>query len=135
MSNLQRQIGFTAQDIGFYKAEVLAKRLYQINPHIEVDLYIDHLTQDNAASLIGAQDLVLDGCDNFATRYLVNQNCKKLNIALISASAIGFSGQLSMIEGDSACYQCLFPQSDISEHQNCAESSVLATIPSVMASL
>ncbi|NHB57164.1 HesA/MoeB/ThiF family protein [Acinetobacter sp. 194] len=135
MSNLQRQIGFTAQDIGFYKADILAKRLYQINPHIEVDLYIDHLTQDNAASLISAQDLVLDGCDNFATRYLVNQNCKKLNVALISASAIGFTGQLLMVEGDSACYECLFPQSDSSEQQNCAESGVLATTPSIMASL
>ena len=136
MSNLQRQIGFTKKDVGFYKADMLAKRLYQINPHIEVDLYIDHLTQDNAASLISAQDLVLDGCDNFATRYLVNQNCKKFNVPLISASAIGFTGQLLMVENDSACYECLFPkQSSVQDQLNCTESGVLATTPSVMASL
>lgn len=136
MSNLQRQIAFTPQDVGFYKADILAKRLYQINPHIQVDLYVDHLSSNNAEKLIGSQDLVLDGCDNFATRYLVNQSCKNLNVALISASAIAFEGQLLMVEGNSACYECLFPkQQQSNENLRCADSGVLATTPNVMASL
>lgn len=136
ISNLQRQIAYTAQDIGFYKAEVLAKRLQQINPYIAIESYTVKIEQDNAEQLIASQDLVLDGCDNFTTRYLVNKTCKQLDVALISASAIGFQGQLFMVNGDSACYECLFPKE---QHQNeslrCADSGVLATTPNVMASL
>ena len=136
ISNLQRQIAFTQSDIGFYKSEILAKRLVQINPHIRVEHHVAKLDETNAISLISEQDLVLDGCDNFTTRYLVNQICKQLNVALISASAIGFQGQLFMVEGDSACYNCLFPKE---QHNNeslrCADSGVLSTTPNVMASL
>ena len=136
MSNLQRQIAYVAEDIGFYKAEVLAKRLKRINPHIRVLVEISKLDQQNAQQLIASQDLVLDGCDNFTTRYLVNQICKQANVPLISASAIGFQGQLLMVEGQSACYECLFPkQQHASESLRCADSGVLATTPNVMASL
>ena len=136
MSNLQRQIAYVAEDIGFYKAEVLAKRLKQINPHIRVLVETSKLDQQNAQQLIASQDLVLDGCDNFTTRYLVNQICKQANVPLISASAIGFQGQLLMVEGQSACYECLFPkQQHASESLRCADSGVLATTPNVMASL
>ena len=136
MSNLQRQIAYVAEDIGFYKAEVLAKRLKRINPHIRVLVETSKLDQQNAQQLIASQDLVLDGCDNFTTRYLVNQICKQANMPLISASAIGFQGQLLMVEGQSACYECLFPkQQHASESLRCADSGVLATTPNVMASL
>ena len=136
MSNLQRQIAYVAEDIGFYKAEVLAKRLKRINPHIRVLVETSKLDQQNAQQLIASQDLVLDGCDNFTTRYLVNQICKQANVPLISASAIGFQGQLLMVEGQSACYECLFPkQQHVSESLRCADSGVLATTPNVMASL
>ena len=136
MSNLQRQIAYVEEDIGFYKAEILAKRLRQINPHIRVESYISKLDLSNAEQLIASQDLVLDGCDNFSTRYLVNQICKQLNVPLISASAIGFQGQLFMLEGDSGCYECLFPkQQHANESLRCADSGVLATTPNVMASL
>lgn len=136
ISNLQRQIAYSQQDIGYYKAETLAKRLRHINPHIHVIVYTEKLNEDNANELIAQQDLILDGCDNFSTRYLVNATCKKHTVPLISASAIGFQGQLFMVEGDSACYECLFPKED---HENeslrCADSGVLATTPNVMASL
>ena len=136
MSNLQRQIAFIEQDIGFYKSEILAKRLRQINPFIQVKSYTVKLDETNAQALISQQDLILDGCDNFTTRYLVNQICTQLNVPLISASAIGFQGQLFMVEGDSACYECLFPREQhISESFRCADSGVLATTPNVMASL
>ncbi len=136
ISNLQRQVAFMPQDVGFYKAEILAKRLMEINPHIEVQSFSQKIDESNADELIAMQDLVLDGCDNFTTRYLVNAGCKQHNVALISASAIGFQGQLFMVEGESACYECLFPKE---HHQNenlrCADSGVLATTPNVMASL
>lgn len=136
ISNLQRQIGFTQQDVGYYKSEVLAKRLKQINPYIEVEFFTEKLSSSNAVHLIAAQDLVLDGCDNFETRYLVNAQCKALNVALISASAIGFKGQLFMVAGDSACYECLFPKRQFADESvSCTETGVLATTPNVIASL
>lgn len=136
MSNLQRQIAYVEDNIGFYKAEILAKRLQQINPHIRVESQTAKLDENNAEALISAQDLVLDGCDNFTTRYLVNQSCKQFNVPLISASAIGFQGQLFMVEGESACYECLFPKEQhANENLRCADSGVLATTPNVMASL
>jgi adenylyltransferase/sulfurtransferase len=136
MSNLQRQIAYVEEDIGLYKAEILAKRLKQINPHIRIESYTSKLDESNAEQLISTQDLVLDGCDNFITRYLVNQMCTQLNIPLISASAIGFQGQLFMVESDSACYECLFPKEQhANENLRCADSGVLATTPNVMASL
>ena len=136
MSNLQRQMAFTEADLGFYKAEVLAKRLMSINPHIQVNCIVSKLDASNAVELITPQDVVLDGCDNFTTRYLVNAVCKQLDIPLISASAIGFQGQLFMVEGDSACYECLFPKQQLAnESLRCADSGVLATTPNVMASL
>lgn len=136
MSNLQRQIAYVEENIGFYKSEILAKRLKQINPHIRIESYTSKLDESNAEQLISTQDLVLDGCDNFTTRYLVNQMCTQLNVSLISASAIGFQGQLFMVEGDSACYECLFPKEEhANESLRCADSGVLATTPNVMASL
>lgn len=136
MSNLQRQIAYVEENIGFYKSEILAKRLKQINPHIRIESYTSKLDESNAEQLISTQDLVLDGCDNFTTRYLINQMCTQLNIPLISASAIGFQGQLFMVEGDSACYECLFPKEEhANESLRCADSGVLATTPNVMASL
>lgn len=136
ISNLQRQIAYVQDDIGFYKAEILAQRLKQINPYIEIESKTEKLDNANAEQLISHQDLVLDGCDNFATRYLVNQVCKQFDVALISASAIGFQGQLFMVEGNSACYECLFPkQQHSNENLRCADSGVLATTPNVMASL
>ncbi|CAM2926419.1 HesA/MoeB/ThiF family protein [Acinetobacter celticus] len=136
ISNLQRQMAFTEMDLGFYKAEILAKRLMSINPHIQVNSITAKLDASNAESLIASQDVVLDGCDNFTTRYSVNAVCKQFNVPLISASAIGFQGQLFMVEGDSACYECLFPKEQhMNESLRCADSGVLATTPNVMASL
>lgn len=136
VSNLQRQMAFGPADLGFYKADILAKRLTQINPHIQVHSIVARLDETNADALIASQDLVLDGCDNFTTRYLVNQMCQYHGVPLISASAIGFQGQLFMVEGDSACYECLFPKEEQqNESLRCADSGVLATTPNVMASL
>ena len=136
ISNLQRQIAFTSNDLGHYKAEVLAKHLQKINPHIQVNYQNSRFDESNADELVRHQDVVLDGCDNFSTRYLVNALCKKHQVPLISASAIGFEGQLFMVESDSACYECLFPKEQhANENLRCADSGVLATTPVTIAAL
>ncbi|WP_171502846.1 HesA/MoeB/ThiF family protein [Acinetobacter haemolyticus] len=136
MSNLQRQIAFTSNDLGQYKAETLAKHLQEINPHIQVSYQNTRFDETNADELVRHQDVVLDGCDNFTTRYLVNAVCKTHQVPLISASAIGFEGQMFMVESDSACYECLFPKENkTNEGLRCAESGVLATTPVMIASL
>ena len=136
ISNIQRQIAFTLHDVGFYKAEVLAQKLKSINPYIDVITHVALLNENNVDNLIREQDLVLDGCDNFTTRYLVNSFTKKYKVPLISASAIGLQGQLFMVEGESACYECLFPKEDhTNESLRCADSGVLSTTPNVIASL
>lgn len=78
ISNLQRQIAFGHEDIGRYKAEVLAKRLQKINPYICVEYFNERLDGHNIDKLVEHQDVVLDGCDNFTTRYLVNAACKSI---------------------------------------------------------
>ncbi|MFT4021931.1 MAG: HesA/MoeB/ThiF family protein, partial [Acinetobacter sp.] len=136
-SNLQRQVAFLPEHIGFYKAETLAQRLQQINPYIHVEYMNQNIHVQNAHELIQTQDLVLDGCDQFETRYLINAVCCNTGVPLLSASAIGLEGQLFMVVDQSACYHCIFPrhaaQSD--EQLRCANSGVLATTPNVMASL
>lgn len=136
ISNLQRQIAFQMQDVGQFKAEILAKKLRQTNPHIEVLAYPQKFNADILSDDVQSFDVVLDACDRFSTRYLVNRICKIAQTPLISASAIALQGQLFMVEGDSACYQCLFSEHDDNEEQgNCANSGVLASTPVVMASL
>lgn len=133
-SNLQRQIAFTPQDIGQAKALVLASHLTQINPHIKVQAICQKLDATLLATLATHYDLVLDGCDNFATRYLVNQFCVQHQIPLLSAAAIGLEGQLMFVE-QQPCYQCIFPDQDAADERRCANSGVLTTTPVIMASL
>lgn len=133
-SNLQRQIAFEPQHIGQLKVEVLGQRLRQINPYIQVQTFTERLSAEWMAQQQIDFDLVLDGCDNFATRYLVNQLCVQQGIPLLSAAAIGMQGQLIWVEGQ-PCYQCVFPEADATDERRCADSGVLATVPTVMASL
>lgn len=136
ISNLQRQMAFDLQDIGQPKAQALAQRLRSINPHIIVDAYVAALNEQNAQDMIRHQDLVLDGCDQFSIRYLVNQVCVTNQVPLISASAMGLEGQLFMMLPSSNCYACIFPPEDAAdEHLRCAHSGVLSTTPNIMASL
>lgn len=135
-SNLQRQIGFNSEDIGFFKAEVVANKLKKINTHINVIAVTHPLTEENITSLFTGQDIVLDGCDNFKTRYLTNLFAYQFEIPLLSASAIGYDGQLFMIHPPSACYECLFPYAiKEDEAKRCSDTGVLATVPNVMGAL
>lgn len=133
-SNLQRQVAFEPEDIGQYKVEVLVRRLKKINPYIEIEAITAKFDQDFIDRNVVSFDLVLDGCDNFATRYLVNQMCARQGLPLLSAAAIALQGQLLFVHGQ-PCYQCVFPEQDAEDERRCANSGVLATTPVVMASL
>lgn len=133
-SNLQRQIGFSVQHIGQSKVYTLAQHLREINPHIEIQALHQQLDQALIDQLNTDFDLVLDGCDNFATRYLVNQYCIKNNIPLLSAAAIGLEGQLMFLKRQ-PCYQCVFPQVDEDDERRCANTGVLTTTPVLIATL
>ncbi|MDV6332369.1 HesA/MoeB/ThiF family protein [Asticcacaulis sp. 201] len=107
-SNLQRQVLFQTRDVGAAKAEVAATHLAGLNPHCDCHIHRLRLTPDNAVDILRDYDIVLDGCDNFETRLLVNRVCHDLKKPLVSAALGRFSGQLATFDGR-PCYQCLVP--------------------------
>jgi molybdopterin/thiamine biosynthesis adenylyltransferase/rhodanese-related sulfurtransferase len=136
-SNLHRQILFSSSQVGKAKLACGAERLRDLNPHITVDEHPCALTRDNAREIISGYDLVADGADNFATRYLVNDACVLEGKPLVSASILAFEGQLSVYNhGDGPCYRCLFPvPPPAGIVPSCAEGGVLGILPGVMGTL
>lgn len=134
VSNLQRQILFTAADIGKNKAERAALHLSQLNPLVDFIIYTERLTVKNAIEIFREFDLVVDGTDNFSTRYLVNDACVLTNTPLVFGSIYTFEGQVSVFnykEGPS--YRCLFPiPPKEGSIKNCAEIGVLGVLPGII---
>lgn len=143
ISNLHRQVLYNESDIGKPKAEVAAEKIKVYNQHIRVEVFDTRLSTDNALEIIAGYDLVIDGSDNFPTRYIVNDACVLLDIPLIYASIYRFEGQvavfnLSDANGGSAKtnYRDLFPNPPgEDEIPNCAEAGVLGVLPGIMGSL
>ena len=108
LSNLQRQILYTSDDADAPKAQVAATHLTALNPHCTCRIHRLRLDEGNAAEVLAGYDIVLDGCDNFPTRLLVNSVCHALKKPLVSAALGRFSGQLATFDG-APCYQCLVP--------------------------
>ena len=130
LSNLQRQIAYVNRDIGKNKVTTLALQLRELNPTIEVKDYFLRLKDDNADSIFYEYDLIVDGSDNFQTRYLVNDICCRLNKSFISASIFKDSGQLSFFDIKNGCYRCLYPEvPPINLSPSCSSGGVLG--PSV----
>jgi len=136
-SNLQRQVLFGSSQVGEAKLACGAARLRDLNPHITIDEHACALTRDNAREMISAYDIVADGADNFATRYLVNDACVLEGKPLVSASILGFEGQLAVYNhGSGPCYRCLFPvPPPPGMVPSCAEGGVLGILPGVMGTL
>lgn len=113
ITNLQRQIVHGTEDIGRPKVDSARARLESINPEVEIRTYPYRITPANALELIADYDLVLDGCDNFETRYMINDACYFSKTPLVSAALLRFEGQLTTIrayeDGDAPCYRCIFP--------------------------
>ena len=137
VSNLQRQILFTVKDIGKSKAKVAGERLAMLNPHVSFDIHDTKLSKENALDILKNYDLILDGSDNFKTRYLVNDACVMLNKPLVYGAIFKFTGQVSVFNFQgSATYRCLFPDApEEGDMPNCSEIGVLGVLPAVIGSL
>jgi adenylyltransferase/sulfurtransferase len=133
-SNLQRQILYNTNDIGKNKAETAVAKLQLLNPHIGFDSYPFKLTVDNAATIIGKYELVIDGSDNFPTRYLVNDTCVELGKPLVFGSLFKFEGQVSVFNFmGGPDYRSLYPEPPLAEDvPNCGESGVIGTLPGIV---
>jgi len=134
-SNLQRQILYNKEEVGKPKAEVAERKLKILNPHINITSYILRLTAANALDIIKDYDLIIDGSDNFPTRYLVNDACVMLNKFLVFGSIFKFEGQLSVFNYKSGpTYRCLFPQPP-QDSPNCSEIGVLGVLPGIIGTM
>lgn len=136
VSNLQRQVMFSTGDIGRSKAETARERLLALNPGIRVTAHNERLVAGNAARLFAPYDIVIDGTDRLATRYLINDTCVLLGKPLVSAAIHRFEGQaMTYLPGKSPCYRCLYPNSPEDLIPSCATAGVLGVLPGVMGSL
>ncbi|MEM1244399.1 MAG: molybdopterin-synthase adenylyltransferase MoeB [Pseudomonadota bacterium] len=134
LSNLQRQVLFSTQDLLQNKATVAKAKLSALNPDIHIASYDYNLTESNALKLISQYDIVLDCTDNHEARYLINDACYELNKPFIYASIYQFEGLCSSFSGKlGPCYRCLFPQPP-SENllPNCATAGVLGVLPGIL---
>lgn len=136
-SNLQRQILYTVEDIGKFKAVVAKEKATALNPFILVEAHVINVTKENVLPLIEPYDIVVDGSDNFATRYLLNDACVIMNKPLVFGSIFKFEGQVSVFNyQDGPTYRCLFPdQPAPDEMPNCAVIGVVATLPGIVGTL
>lgn len=136
-SNLQRQILHTTERVGMPKVESASAALRALNPDVNVVAHRVRLDSSNAEALIAPYDIVIDGADNFQTRYLLNDVALKLGKPVVHASIFRFEGQLTVFGGDGApCYRCLYPEPPPPEHApSCAEAGVLGVLPGVVGTL
>jgi sulfur-carrier protein adenylyltransferase/sulfurtransferase len=136
LSNLQRQVLFDTDSVGRPKAEAARARLAALNPQIRLVAHPLELTPGNAREVIGQYDLVLDGSDRLATRYLVNDACVLMRRPLVSAAIHRFEGQLlTYVPGRGPCYRCAFPGGQDALVGNCATVGVLGVLPGVLGTL
>jgi adenylyltransferase/sulfurtransferase len=144
LSNLQRQVIFGTDDVGAPKAARAAAAVARLNPHVTAEPHVERLSAANALDVIGRYDLVADGSDNFATRYLVSDACYFAKRPLVTAALGTFDGSLTTIRAhekraDGApnpTYRCLFPEPPpAGSIPACAEAGILGALPGVLGSL
>ena len=136
LSNLQRQVLHHTSDVGRSKLESARDNIKAYNPDINVVLHETRLESENAMEIIGNYDMVINGADNFATRYLVNDACYLLNKPLIDGSILIFDGQSTVFTPGNGCYRCLFPSPPPPGMvPNCAEAGVLGALTGLVGSI
>ena len=137
VSNLHRQLLHRTADIGLRKTASARAALEAINPHVRVDAIAERVSSANALSLIAGYDIVVDGSDNFPTRYLLSDACVLAGRPLVYGSVDRFEGQVSVFAtADGPCYRCLFPlPPDPGTVQNCADAGVLGVLPGLIGML
>ena len=136
-TNLQRQVLFGTSDVGRPKITAAADRLRNLNPEIQIDAYEAHLTSDNALDLFKDYDIIVDGTDNFPTRYLVNDACVILGKPNVYGSIFRFEGQITVFGyPDGPCYRCLYPEPPPPGLvPSCAEGGVLGVLPGIVGTI
>jgi molybdopterin/thiamine biosynthesis adenylyltransferase/rhodanese-related sulfurtransferase len=136
-SNLQRQVTFTTADVGKSKSEAAKARLSALNPMIEIASYETRLTSDNALDLFRDYDIIVDGTDNFPTRFLVNDACVLLGKPNVYGSIFRFEGQATVFGYPGGpCYRCLYPEPPPPGLvPSCAEGGVLGVLPGIVGSI
>jgi len=142
ISNLHRQILYTVDDIGKSKAETAAKKLNALNPEIKINTFNFQITAVNALEIISFYDLVIDGSDNFSTRYLVNDACVLLDKPLVYGAVLRFEGQVgvfNLMDNESKIktnYRDLFPEPpDPSSTLSCNEAGVIGILPGIIGTM
>ena len=140
ITNLQRQVVHGTEDIDRLKVDSAADRLESINPEVEVRKHPFRLVPENVLELIGEYDIVLDGSDNFDTRYMINDACYLTKTPLVSAALLRFEGQLTTIktyeEGDGPCYRCIFPHPPVPGLvPRCEQAGIFGSIAGVLGTL
>jgi adenylyltransferase/sulfurtransferase len=136
LHNLHRQILYSTEDLKYPKAEAAANRLKRVNPLVKVEPVPENLHAANAEALLKGVDCVVDGLDNIATRYIVNQACAKLRIPYVFAAAIGFEGNLSVFSPpETPCLECLMPGLSDSELQTCATRGVIGATAGIVGTM
>jgi len=136
-SNLQRQVAFTTADVGKSKSEAAKARLLALNPAIEIVSYETRLTSENALDLFRDYDIIVDGTDNFPTRFLVNDACVLLGKPNVYGSIFRFEGQATVFSYPGGpCYRCLYPEPPPPGLvPSCAEGGVLGVLPGIVGSI
>lgn len=136
-SNLQRQIIHGTQDVGRSKLESAKARMLDINPHVQIESYNVPLTSHNALDILAPYDVIVDGTDNFPTRYLTNDACVLLGKPNVYGSIFRFEGQASVFDARiGPCYRCLFPEPPLPGLvPSCAEGGVLGVLPGTIGAI
>ncbi|AWK62062.1 HesA/MoeB/ThiF family protein [Helicobacter cinaedi] len=137
LSNLQRQILHSTADLGTPKVESAQKKLQAMNPDVTITTFLSMLDSHNALEIISQFDVVVDGCDNFASKFLINDACVLLNKPYSHGGILRFSGQsMSVKPKESACYACIFdsppPQGSV---PSCAEAGVFGSVAGILGSI
>src|SRR3954470_14304623 len=134
LSNLQRQVAHSNDRIGMPKVDSAEQAIHDINPDVDVVKYETRLDASNIMEIIEGYDVIVDGVDNFPTRYLLNDATVRLKIPVVSASILGFDGQLSVFAPyDGPCYRCLYPTPPPAElAPSCGANGVLGVLPGTM---
>lgn len=135
LSNLHRQVAHSSLTLGEWKAHSAGFMATALNPEVQVDTLIEPVTATNAQTLVAEHDIVVDGSDNFATRYLLNEACVRQQKPLVYGAVHRFEGQISLFAPHlgGPCYRCLHPEApSAAEAPNCAEAGVLGVVPGLM---
>ncbi len=138
LHNLHRQVLYATEDVGKSKVEVAQQKLQGLNPSIDIHIFNEHITADNVFDIAADYDFILDGTDQFATRYLLDKYCVLESKVYVYGSVYAFEGQVALFDyaKNNICYQSLFPkapkQSDV---PSCSENGILGFLPSIIGSM